>query len=75
MGDSLMAPPGELDYSISPEDVFRKLGRINIRNAPGPDCLPNWFLRDFALVPAIWKQANIAAVPKTRPPRLIESDL
>jgi len=91
--DSLMAPPGELDYTISPEDVFRKLERINIRKAPGPDCLPNWFLRDFAfalcdplcaifnssiaegVVPAIWKQANITAVPKTRPPRLIESDL
>ena len=27
------------------------------------------------VVPAIWKQANITAVPKTRLPRLIESDL
>ena len=90
---SSVAPPGVSDYIISPEDVFRKLECINIRKAPGPDSLPNWFLRDFAfalceplcyifnssvaegIVPSIWKQANIIAVPKIRPPKLIENDL
>ena len=27
------------------------------------------------IVPSIWKQANVVAVPKIRPPKLIESDL
>ena len=28
--------------------VYNKLSRINIRKSPGPDCIPNWFLRDYA---------------------------
>jgi len=44
-----VAPPGECnyDYEITSETVFNKLERINICKAPGPDDLPNWFLRDF----------------------------
>jgi len=45
-----VAPPGECvyDYEITAETVFHKLERIIIiRKAPGPDELPNWFLRDF----------------------------
>ena len=42
------APPGEHKYTINAFEVFRKLERVNIRKAPGPDNLPNWFLRDFA---------------------------
>ena len=33
---------------ISPETVFRRLQRINVRIAPGPDGLPNWILREYA---------------------------
>ena len=42
------ATPGDCEYIISEYAVFRSLERINIRKAPGPDNLPNWFLRDFA---------------------------
>jgi hypothetical protein len=38
----------ECEYIITPNVVFHKLEHINIRKAPGPDNLPNWFLRDFA---------------------------
>jgi len=89
------ATPGECDweYTISPEVVFRKLERINIRKAAGPDNLPNWFLRDFAfalcdplcyifnssvregVVPTAWKQANIVAIPKTKPQKSVDQDL
>ena len=47
-GSDVVATPGELKYIISPEVVFRKLENISIRKSPGPDNLPNWFLRDFA---------------------------
>jgi hypothetical protein len=36
------------DYIIQPIEVFHKLLNINIRKPPGPDGIPNWFLRDFA---------------------------
>jgi len=36
------------EYIILPESVLAKLQRIQIFKAPGPDELPNWFLRDFA---------------------------
>jgi len=54
-----VAPPGECDYDyeITAETVFNKLERINIRKAPGPDNLPNWFLRDFGFAlcdPLAW---------------------
>jgi len=29
--------------------VKQELSRINVYKAPGPDGMPNWFLRDFAL--------------------------
>jgi len=91
--DDTEAPPGEYDFFISPEEVFYKLERINIRKSPGPDNLPNWFLRDLAfalcdplchifnvsiqegVVPNIWKQAHIIAIPKTKPANSIETDL
>ena len=38
----------ECDYIITPNIVFRRLEHINIHKAPGPDNIPNWFLRDFA---------------------------
>ena len=43
--------PGEFpdNYIIYPEEVFDKLDNINIYKSPGPDTLPNWFLRDFAV--------------------------
>ena len=37
-------------YVISPENVFCRLQRINVRKAPGPDGLPNWILRDYAIL-------------------------
>jgi len=42
------APPIEFEYIVSPEEVFHKLEQIKTRKSPGPDNLPNWFLRDFA---------------------------
>jgi len=41
-------PSSELDYVIDEFEIFCRLERVNIRKAPGPDNLPNWFLRDFA---------------------------
>lgn len=35
-------------YTIFPEEVYNKLSRINTHKAPGPDGLPNWFLKEFA---------------------------
>ena len=55
--NELVTPPGECNYNITAEIVFNKLERINIRKAPGPDSLPNWFLRDFAFAlcdPLAW---------------------
>ena len=39
---------GKLDYTISLVEVEQALSQINIHKSPGPDDLPNWFLRDFA---------------------------
>ena len=36
-------------YIIYPEEVYNKLIKINIHKSPGPDCIPNWLLRDFAV--------------------------
>ena len=36
------------EYKVQPYEVFNKLSNINIRKSPGPDEIPNWFLRDFA---------------------------
>jgi hypothetical protein len=33
---------------IEPFEVFNKLSRIKAHKSPGPDGIPNWFLRDFA---------------------------
>ena len=46
----LPLPPDILpsDFSISINDVERKLSQINIHEVPGPDGLPNWILRDFS---------------------------
>ena len=38
----------ECEYIITPNIVFHRLEHINIHKAPGPDSIPNWFLRDFA---------------------------
>ena len=35
-------------FIIYPETVLMKLEKINVHKAPGPDGIPNWFLRDFA---------------------------
>ena len=88
-------PPQSLDFPsnfyIDTAAVERKLSQININKAPGPDGLPNWFLRDFApvlpiysifnssirevFVPLIWKSTNVIPIPKVHPPRNIESNL
>jgi len=36
------------DFVIFPEEVERRLEKVNIHKAQGPDGLPGWFLRDFA---------------------------
>lgn len=38
------------DFIIEPFEVERKLSGICVRKSPGPDCLPNWFLKDMAPV-------------------------
>jgi hypothetical protein len=35
-------------FLVEPYEVFNKLSQINIHKSSGPDCIPNWFLRDFA---------------------------
>ena len=45
---SSLSPDYTSDFTISPAEVERRLVNINIHKAPGPDGLPNWFLRDFA---------------------------
>jgi hypothetical protein len=35
-------------HDISVMEVFRRLSSINVYKSPGPDNIPNWFLRDFA---------------------------
>ena len=35
-------------FVIYPDTVLSKLERINVHKAPGPDRIPNWFLRDYA---------------------------
>ena len=37
-----------ITHIIEPFEVFNKLSRINVHKSPGPDGIPNWFLRDFA---------------------------
>ena len=34
---------------IDPYSVERKLADINVHKSPGPDQIPNWFLRDFSV--------------------------
>ena len=36
-------------FVIDPDTVLSKLERINVHKAPGPDGIPNWFLRDYAV--------------------------
>ena len=38
----------ECEYIITSNIVFHRLEHINIHKTPGPDNIPNWFLRDFA---------------------------
>jgi hypothetical protein len=38
------------EFTIQPYEVFDALSRVNVYKSPGPDDLPNWFLRDFAFV-------------------------
>jgi hypothetical protein len=40
--------PAYGEYVVQPLEVFNKLSRIKVRKSPGPDDIPNWFLRDFA---------------------------
>jgi len=35
------------EFVIELSDVERKLSRINMNKASGPDGLPNWILREF----------------------------
>jgi len=38
------------DLIIEPYSVALKLRSINVHKAPGPDDIPNWFLRDFSVL-------------------------
>ena len=71
-----------------PAEFERRLSRINVHKAPGPDGLPNWLLKDFASLisdplaaifnaslPPIWKAAEVVPVPKVSPPMSIQNDL
>jgi len=72
---------------IDPYSAERKLADINVHKSPGPDQIPNWFLRDFSVwlaepVSCIfnasllsWKQANVVPIPKVNSPTSIQSDL
>ena len=47
------------EYTISVEDTSKSLSKINPRKAVGPDCIPNWILKDMAAelagpVSSIW---------------------
>ena len=35
--------------TMEPFDVEQKLANINVSKSPGPDGIPNWFLRDFSV--------------------------
>jgi len=51
LDDNSTPPPSEVvpdEFIISLVDVERKLSRVNVHKAPGPDGLPNWLLRDFS---------------------------
>jgi len=46
-----MPPPPDTvpdEFTIGLADVERKLSRVKVHKAPGPDGLPNWLLRDFS---------------------------
>ena len=36
------------DYIIEPWEIELKLSEICVNKSPGPDCIPNWFLREMA---------------------------
>lgn len=36
------------DYVTTPLSTFHKLKSLNPSKAPGPDCIPNWILKDYA---------------------------
>ena len=36
------------DYVIDVDQVEKRLMKINVYKAQGPDFIPNWILRDFA---------------------------
>jgi hypothetical protein len=38
-----------LKYWISPEDVYKQLSNLKRGKAWGPDNLPTWILKDFAM--------------------------
>ena len=50
LSDSTTPPTSDVlqsEFVIELSAVERKLSRINVYKAPGPDGLPNWILRDF----------------------------
>ena len=51
LDDSSLPPPPDAvpdELIIDLADVERKLSRVKVHKAPGPDGLPNWLLRDFS---------------------------
>ena len=51
LDDSSIPPPPDVvpdEFIITQEQVERKLNRVKVHKAPGPDGLPNWLLRDFS---------------------------
>jgi len=56
-----LIPPAQVcpaDYIIYPYEVESKLSKLDPSKACGPDDLPNWFLRDFA----VWLSEPVAAI-------------
>ena len=87
LDDSSLPPPPDAvpdGLIIDLADVERKLSRVKVHKAPGPDGLPNWLQRDFssyfagpvcAIYNASVREDSCRHVPKIQPPRVAKSDL
>jgi hypothetical protein len=38
----------ETEYTVEPYEVFFKLSHVKAHKSPGPDGIPNWFLKEYA---------------------------
>jgi Reverse transcriptase (RNA-dependent DNA polymerase) len=48
----------DIDFTIEPYSVERRLSLIDVHKASGPDNIPNWFFRDFS----IWLAEPLCAI-------------